>query len=178
MNNKAGLITQLKDLFRRWEEQLLTMSEAEITTRQLSPGRSVKDDVAHLRAWLQVSIARLEAAVSGNDPAYPDWVHGTDPDSDSEEDTQGFNERIYQAHREESWSVVYHNWQNGVVYFLELAEKTPEDVLSDKDRFPWLKGYPLLAILQGALEHHEEHMDGFGDRLLQGINHRLIYSSK
>ncbi len=162
MNNKAGLITQLKDIFRRWEEQLLTMNEEEIITRQLSPDRSVKDDVAHLQAWLQVSIARLEAALSGNAPAYPDWVKGLDPDSDSEEDTQAFNERIYQAHREESWSGIYQNWHKGYSHYLYLAEKIPEDVLSDKTRFPWLHGYPLMAVLQGSLEHHEEHMEGFG----------------
>jgi hypothetical protein len=161
MDNKSKLIAQLKDVLRRWEEQLLIMNEAEIVTRQLSPGRSVKDDVAHLRAWLQVSIARLEAALSGKDPSYPDWVHGLDPDSDSEEDTQAFNEGIYLTHCEDSWPIVYHNWQEGFVHFIELAEKIPEEVLSDKDRYPWLKGYPLLAILQGALEHHEEHMDGF-----------------
>lgn len=161
MKKKTELINQLKDVFRRWEEQLLTMNDAEIVTRQLSPDRSVKDDVAHLRAWLQVSIARLEAALSGKDPAYPGWVNGLDPDSDSEEDTQSFNEGIYLAHRDESWPFVYHNWQEGFVHFIELAEKIPEDILSDTDRFPWLHGYPLLAILQGALEHHEEHMDGF-----------------
>lgn len=161
MNSKSELIAQLKDVFRQWEEQLSTLSENEINTRQVSPGRSVKDDVAHLRAWLQVSIARLEAALSRAVPIYPDWVDELDPDSESEKDTQAFNERIYQTHREEPWLDIHQNWHDGFVHFSELAEKIPEDVLSDKDRFPWLKGYPLLAVLQGALEHHKEHMDGF-----------------
>ncbi len=96
-----------------------------------------------------------------SEPAYPDWVQGLDPDSESEDHTQTFNERIFKDHREESWPVVYQNWHNGFIHFLELAEKISEEVLSETDRFPWLKGYPLMAVLQGALEHHEEHMDGF-----------------
>jgi len=158
MNDKQQMLTMLKDEFNRWEELLIGLSEAQIAAPHLPADLSIKDVIAHLRAWQQVSIARLEAALLNREPAFPDWLGGSDPES--EENTDTYNERIYQTYREQPWSSVHSVWREGFLRFLELAEAIPEKDLLDKGRYPWLEGYPLFAVLQGSYEHHhEDHLE-------------------
>jgi hypothetical protein len=146
----------LNDVSRRWEELLASLSEDQIDAPQ-PDGLSIKDVVAHLRAWQVVSITRLEAAQSGGEPMYPDWFAGLDPDV--EEHTDVFNARIYDAHHRQPWSRVYTDWRDGFRRFLELAESIPEEELLAAGRYPWLSGYALSDVLEGSYEHHVEHLE-------------------
>ena len=132
------------------------LSEEQITTPHLPSGLSIKDVIAHLRAWQQVSIARLEAALFDRDPELPKWLAGLDPESEDNRDK--YNDWIYQANRESPWSNVHRVWKEGFLRFLELAEAIPEKDLLEIGRYPWLKEYPLSAVLVGSYEHHEEHL--------------------
>jgi len=71
MNGKQQILTTLREDFSRWEELLASMSEEQITAPQLPSNLSIKDVIAHLRAWQQRSIARLEAAVLNRNPSFP-----------------------------------------------------------------------------------------------------------
>ena len=158
MNDKQQILTTLREEFNRWEELLASMSEAHITAPQLPSNLSIKDVIAHLRAWQQVSIARLEAALLNREPELPKWLAGLDPES--EDNTDKYNDRIYQAYREQPWSSVHRDWREGFLRFLELAEAIPEKDLLETGRYPWLERYPLSAVLQGSYEHHhEDHLE-------------------
>ena len=134
--------------------------------RFFASGWSVKDVVAHLRAWQQVSIARLEAALLNEAPEYPIWLAGLDPDSD--ENLEKFNEWIYQAYRERPWSNVHQVWRDGFLHFLELAQAIPEKDLLEIGKYAWLSEYPLFAVLQGSYNHHHvEHLEPLLDLLHQ-----------
>ena len=71
----------------------------QLTAPQLPSNWAVKDVIAHLRAWQQVSIARLEAALNNGEPEFPDWLAGLQPES--EEHLEQFNVRIYEANRDQ-----------------------------------------------------------------------------
>ncbi len=142
---------------RIWEELLARMSEEVITAPRVPGEWSAKDTVAHLRAWQQVSIARLEAAHADAEPSLPDWLEGSDPNSDEELDH--FNARIYAIYQHVPWSRVHADWKKGFIRFLDLAAATPDEVLMDAHKHLWLNGYSLLAVLQGSLEHHQEHLE-------------------
>jgi len=73
MSEKQQILAALREEFERWEALLAGLSEAQITAPQLDDGWSIKDVIAHLRAWQQRSIARVEAALSDREPDYPDW---------------------------------------------------------------------------------------------------------
>lgn len=156
MGAKHNLLTMLREVFERWEELLASMSEYQVTAPHLPSDWSTKDVIAHLRAWQQVSIARLEAALLNNEPDYPDWLGGLDPES--EDHREDFNARIHEAYREQSWLSVHRSWREGFLRFLELGEAIPEERITDPERYPWLKGYALSAVLQGSYEHHHEHL--------------------
>ena len=157
MSEKTQLLNMLKDEFSRWEELLARLSEEQITAPLPSSDLSIKDGIAHLRAWQQVSIARLDAALQNKDPEFPGWLAGQHPESDENRDE--YNERIYQAYRGHSWSSVHSAWKEGFLRFLELAQAIPEADLLATGRYAWLKEYPLSAVLLGSYGHHEEHLE-------------------
>jgi len=74
----------LKEEFNRWEELLAGMSEEQISASHLPSNLSIKDVIAHLRAWQQRSVARLEAALLNREPEFPNWPAELDPNSEGE----------------------------------------------------------------------------------------------
>jgi len=172
MNDKDQILTTLKEEFNRWEELLSSLSEEQITNPRLQSNWSIKDVVAHLMAWQQVSIARLEAARFNTEPVLPIWLEGLDPES--EENIDQFNARIYETYHQQPWSSVHAGWRDGFLRFLKLGEGIPEDDLVDTKKYPWLKGYALFAVLQGALEHHhDDHLEPLLARIRQHGNLKL-----
>jgi len=156
MENKKQIITMLREEFSRWEELLVCLSEEQINVPLTPSTFSIKDTLAHLRAWQQVSIARLEAAQLNKEPVFPTWSAGLDPES---EEAEPFNARIYEIYHQESWSRVHQDWRDGFHRFLKLAQEIPENDILDTKKYSWLKGYDLFAVLQGSYEHH--HIDHF-----------------
>ncbi len=158
MNDKSQMVAMLDEEFHRWEAVLAGMSDAQATAPLLPSDWSIKDVLAHLRAWQQVSIARLEAALDNTEPELPIWLAGLPPDSD--EYIEKFNDWIYQAYRERPWANVYQVWREGFLHFLELAQAIPEQDLLEAGRYPWLEGNPLIAVLGGSYNHHhDEHLE-------------------
>ena len=153
MGDPKQMLAMLNEEFERWEDVLDSLSETQATTSRLPNGWSVKDLTAHLMAWQQVSVARLEAARHDEAPVLPDWLAGADPDT---EDVGPINARIDEIYRGESWSQVHQAWRDGFVRLLALAKEIPEGDLGDTQKYPWLKGYSLFDVLQGTYEHHHE----------------------
>jgi hypothetical protein len=157
MNDKQQALTALREEFNRWEARLASLNEAQITAAQLPEHWSIKDVIAHLRAWQQRSIARLEAAQMGRGPAYPKWPEQFDPEAEGQ--PHDLNAWLYEQTRNQPWSRVYADWRAGFLRFLELAAALPENDLLKVGAYPWLEGYALIDVLQGSYEHHQEHAE-------------------
>jgi len=155
MNHKPELITAVRQDFQRWEGLLAGLSEEQALAPLPSSHWSTKGVIAHLWAWQQISIARLEAAVSNEEPQFPEWLAGRDPDA--EDNVQKCNESVYQAYRDDPWLSVLEVWKQGPVRFLDLAESIPEQDLLQVSRYAWLKDYPLSAVISNSYDHHKEH---------------------
>jgi len=148
----------LNDEIQRWEGLLAGFTEERAATPQPASDWSVKDVVAHLAAWQQISIARVEAALLGHDTEFPSWLAGMDPfQAESEPHREEVNARIRAAHRTEPWARVHRTWRQGFLRLLEGASAVPEGDMEDATKYPWLEGYPLAAVLDGSREHHDEH---------------------
>jgi hypothetical protein len=158
MPGKEQLISALRQSHVNWEHLIRGMSEDEIARPQFDGDWSVKDVVAHLWAWQQISVARFEAALLEKEPNYPDWLRGTDPFI-AEENTEEFNSRVRETYLNYSWDEIHRTWESGFLRLIHLAERTPEESLFEAGRYAWLKGYPLSGVLTGSLEHHQEHLD-------------------
>ena len=165
MTDKAQLISTLRDELHRWELLVQGLSEEQILT-PLTPSRwTIQDLMAHLHAWQQRTIARLEAGLHDREPVFPQWGQGLDADDDAQLDK--INEWIYEANRHLSWPTVYQNWRSGFLRVIELAEAIPERDLLEPGRYTWLRGKPLAFILTATYEHH--HVD-HGKRLLDWLH--------
>ena len=157
METKEQLLTALRDEFDRWEELLAGLLEEQITAPQLPDHWSIKDVIAHLWAWQQISVARMEAAGLNREPEFPKWV--AELDEDWEETANQTNARIYETCHEKRWSEVYQNWRAGFLRLIESGKPILEKDLLDGDRYPWLKGYSLAFILVASYDHHQEHLE-------------------
>ncbi len=157
MNDKQGILTALRQEYERWETLLAGLNEAQITAPRLAENWSIKDVVAHLRAWQQRSIARLEAALLDREPEYPAWPAQFDPEAEGQ--PHDLNAWLYAQHRDQPWPSVHHDWRTGFLRFLELGAAIPEKNLLDIGRYAWLEGYALIEVLQGSYEHHQEHAE-------------------
>ena len=157
MNMKEHILAALQEQFNRWEEFLSSLTEAQVTAPHLPSHWSTKDEIAHLWAWQQRSIARLEAALSDREPKFPEWVAGLE--SDALENTDRVNEWIYQANRDLPWAKVHQNWREGFLRFLELGGKMSEIDLLAEGKYSWLNGAPVVFVLVASYDHHQEHWD-------------------
>lgn len=155
MYGKEEILEMLRDEFTRWEKLLSSMSEEQISEPHLPSNLSVKDVIAHLWAWQQRSIARMEAALRNREPEFPMWPGTLNPDSEDPPDQ--INAWIYETNREKSWSSVYKDWRDGFLRFLESGEEIPEKDLLNPGRYAWLEGYSLADVLLSSYEHH--HVD-------------------
>ncbi len=100
--------------------------------------------IAHLWAWQQRSIARIQAARLGRQPEFPNWPTEFDPDGEGGPDQ--VNAWIYATHRDQPWSGAQHKWREGFQQFLEAADEISEEDLLEKS-YPLMREYPLYTVL-------------------------------
>ena len=165
MPDKQKLLAALRAESERWQALLASLDEEQLTTRALPAGLSIKDQIGHLHAWQQISIARLEAVVDDREPAMPAWLGDLEPDA--HDNLERINAWIHVHYRNQAWTDVYGAWRWGFQRFLTLAAAIPEADLFDANRYTWLGGYAPADVLQGSYEHHAEHYEPLPDLLRQ-----------
>lgn len=165
MYMKTHMLAALREEFDQWEKMLAGLPEAQITAIPQPGELSIKDEIAHLWAWQQRSIARLEAGLNNVEPKMPDWLPDVSPES--EENTDQINAWIYETFCARPWSEVYQAWHSGFLRLLTLGEALAEPALLDASRYGWLNGYSLADVLLGTYDHHQEHLEKLLARLQQ-----------
>jgi hypothetical protein len=164
--SKQQLLAMLQEVYNDWEELLAGPSEEQITAANLPDNWSIKDVIAHLWGWQQLSVARAEAALENKAPQYPAWPEDLDPDL--EEDVDRTNAWIYETNKGRTWPDVYAAWKSQFLRFIELSAQTPESDLFTKGRYAWMGDYPLVESPLGTYEHHREHIEDLRGRLNHG----------
>ena len=168
MSMKEHILAALREQFNRWEILLASLSEEQIIAPHFDYNWSIKDVIAHLWAWQQISIARMEAGVQDREPEYSRWIVSIG--EDWEEDADRVNALTFETNHAKSWSEIHQNWREGFLRFLELGNEISERDLLDGDRYPWLKGYSLAFILVASYDHHQEHLEKLLDWLREHKN--------
>jgi hypothetical protein len=158
-NSKASLLGKLNSQREQWESLLAGLEEAQLVAPVVPDQHSIKDVMAHLMAWQRLTVARLEAALKDETPPPPEWPQ----DLDEEHHTDEINEWFFQTYRPWSLAEVLREWRRVFQRVLDLGEALSEEALAE--RYPWLEGAPLSAVLAGSYEHHEEHLVSLRDWL-------------
>ena len=157
MNMKGHILAALREQFNRWEELLASLSEEQIATPHFDFEWSVKDVIAHLWAWQQISIARMEGGLQDREPELPRWI--VESIENWEEDSDRVNALTFENYHNKQWSEIRQNWREGFIRFLDLGNGISERNLLDGDRYKWLNGYSLALILIASYDHHQEHLE-------------------
>ena len=157
MDMKQHIMAALREQIDQWEDLLASLSQEQLTAPLVPSHWSTKDVLAHLWAWQQRTIARVEAARLGREPEYPGWPAGLDPEAEG--DTDQINAWIYASNQALPWSEVHQTWKAGYQQLLEKAAGVPERDLLNAGRYTWFKGYPLAFVLLATYDHHQEHLE-------------------
>lgn len=157
MDNKQEIISNLEEVFIRWQKLIGSLSVKQIMIPLTPSNWTSKDVLAHLWSWQQASVARAEAALENKEPHYPDWWIACGPDPN--EDVDRTNAFLYAASRDKAWDIVYADWEKQFAHYLELLKQVPEDDLLEEGRFAWMAPYALSASAMGSWDHHQEHYD-------------------
>jgi hypothetical protein len=79
MTDKQELLSRVRAVFDSWQKLLAGICEEEITAQPFPASWSIKDVIAHLTAWQQISVVRLEAPVLNKRPVFPTVLPGPIP---------------------------------------------------------------------------------------------------
>lgn len=171
MTMQDHILTALREQLSCWEDLLAEMSEERITTAQLHSDWTTKDEIAHVWSWLQVSLARMEAAARDKEPVFPE----APPQFDlaTENDVDGINAWFHGTYRDQPWSSIYRGWREGFLHLLNLGEMITERDLLDSSKYPWMNDHPLASVLLASYDHHQEHLDGLREWLNEHGNTKI-----
>ena len=170
--DKLQGLTLLKEEFKLWEKLLSQISEKDIVNPINKSKRTIKDNISHLWDWQRISIARMIAALSEEEPDL-NWFPKKISDPDSDSNLEEINKWMYETNRNKTWTEVFKDWKKGFTQFIDLTEKISENNLFSTDKYPWLKGYPLIAVPQGTYDHHEEHLTKLLEHLKQNLSYEV-----
>lgn len=163
MNMKEHILVAMREQMERWDALLASLREEQILAPNFDLDWSIKDVIAHLWAWQQISIARMEGGLQNREPDYPSWI--VENIENWEEDSDRVNALTFDYYHQKSWFEIHRIWKDGYLRFLELGGKFSERDLLDGDKYPWLHGYALAAILISSYDHHQEHYEKLTNRL-------------
>ena len=75
MNMKTHILLAMQEVFELWDGKLSLLKEEQIAKPLENSDWTIKDTVAHLCAWQQRTLARVEAAAENREPIMPGWVN-------------------------------------------------------------------------------------------------------
>jgi hypothetical protein len=154
--SKAALLDQIERERLVWEQLLRAVGEERMEQPGASGEWSFKDVVAHLNGWRVRTLARLDAARAGAEPAPSPWP--ADLDEDTEEGLTQINAWIERTGRERSLEEVLGEARRSFELMRDAVLALSDEELSDPSRYPWMGGEAVGAVIGYSFDHfHEEH---------------------
>lgn len=115
---------------------------------------SFKDVIAHLNGWRQLTAARLEAGLTGDEPVAP-WP----ADLDEDHDLDAINRWFFETSRDKPLAEILAESRETLDRSERAIAELPDDALFQPGHFTWLGDYALgPAVVEGTWEHfHVDH---------------------
>lgn len=157
MNMQDHILAAMRECYDDWRSLLDGLEAGQIGTALDEMGWTIKDVLAHLWVWQQLTNARVSAAAQGGEPLLPEWVAqfgvaAEDAPADK------VNALMHQMYRQRAYRKVRGEWQAGFERLLETAAQISEPDFIGWGRYPWLGEAPLAAVLIASYDHHIEHL--------------------
>jgi hypothetical protein len=156
---KAELLKQLEDERRFWDNLVAEVGEKDVNSPGVAGDWTFKDVAAHLNAWRDHTVARLETAAFGSGTPPVPWPAELGEDTD--ENVDAINRYFFERDRDTPLSKILEHTQDQFNRMEAAVGKLSGANLSTPGRYPWLPGHPLSAVVEGSFGHlHEEHEAG------------------
>lgn len=151
--SKIAVLEKVESEKAQWEALLAEVDENRVEEPGVVGDWAFKDVVAHLSAWRQWSLDRLEAASRADSSPSPPWPIALEADDE-------INAWIYETNHDRSANDVLRESRELFDRLRDIVQSFPEGDLSEPMRFEWMDGQSLgSAILDGSYfgHLHEEH---------------------
>lgn len=139
---KAALLALIGQERAAWEDLLGAVADARLTQPDFADGWTFKDVAAHLTAWRQRAVVRLQAVQRGEKPAPPPWA-GVPAEDDP------VNSWIYQTNRDRPAADVLRESRESLAQLEAAVAALPEADLFARRRFPWMGDTTLAESIMG-----------------------------
>lgn len=172
MDEKQKLIELIRKAGQEETKFIATLTDDDRSAVGSSHSWAVKDQFAHIAAWVEVMSHRFMAA-SGEQEPPPAY-----------DDLNDFNEQLFQRHRGKTWQEVLDYLDLANSQLLEQVHQVDEQNLVDAERYPWLGGRSLWkrTIHNGyyhpmghiAALYHERGEETLGNQLMEAVTQELL----
>lgn len=150
---KAELLASVSSSYNAFEMFLSPLTQEQLLTPGVNETWSIKDNIAHIAAWHQRSLAYLQAAAQKRVPQHL-------PEALDEGGVDRVNEQFYQENKDRSLNQVLQEFRTSYIEVVGAVQALSQEELFDPDRFSWMKGTPLWQIVTGnTSDHYQEHTE-------------------
>lgn len=150
--NKPALLDNIHTARTQLETLIRGLGDTQLTTPGVLGAWSVKDILAHLAAWEQLTLERLNAGL-GNRPLPMRLIK-------TAEDIQWMNEKVYARNRDRSLIDVQDDFRMAHQRLMEKVEDIDKKILQNPARLEWTNGRPLWELIaDNTYLHDAEHQN-------------------
>jgi hypothetical protein len=150
---KQDVLAAIDDEGAGWAALVAEIDPARMEDPDFAGGWSFKDIVAHLMGWRMRGIARIEAAVRGEQAPADPWPANLEEDDE-------INDWLYERDQNLPLNDVLQTASNSYTRLHDALEAVPESTLNDPNWLPWMEGdaIGLTVVDRSFFDHlHEEH---------------------
>jgi hypothetical protein len=123
------------------------------TDRIVAGDWTFRDVTAHINGWREWTARRLEAATNDFEIPFAPWPGGMSEATPAGVDE--INEWFVTTREPKAMPELIEEAERQFARILASLAALPDDALEETPS--WLDGYPVSAVLEGCIEHWEEH---------------------
>lgn len=145
--NQSELLERAEEMYAKLMAEIDGLSTNDIVTDQIVGEWSIKDIIAHLYAWQQMTVSWYQAGNAGENPVTPseDYTWREIP---------ALNQHIYETYKNIDWDVILSDFQASHQDTLSLIKTIDNDELFTPKIYKWTRTTTVGAYFISATSSH------------------------
>jgi hypothetical protein len=152
MEEKERLLQRLDEVREKMRAILIDQD----AQRDIYPDWTMKEVLAHLIGWDEVTIAALQAL-----------GQGSAPETQAVQGVEDYNAKIVASRQSLSFVQTIDEWENTRLRLKELVSEMATEKFSETLVFPWGGSGTVTTMLEGIAWHEEDHADEISALLIK-----------
>lgn len=151
MLTTAEWAVEYEEMFDEWKAIVDRFGDD--TASIVAHNWSFRDVTAHLNGWREWTARRMEAAANDFETPLAPWPGGMS--EETEEGTDEINAWFTEVREPKDMPALIEEAERQFARILAALAALSDEALEETPS--WLDGYPVSAVLEGCIEHWEEH---------------------